>query len=80
MGTRSLCLEQKYENYQNVSSESFHFLMVKFSIYLDRRFFFCFFFFFVFCFLLVFFVIIVFVIVCSLSLLSVPREGCDLWL
>ena len=33
----NLCLEQKYENYQNFSSESFHFLVVKFSIYLKRR-------------------------------------------
>ena len=33
----NLCLVQKNENYQNFSSESFHFLAVKFSIYLNRR-------------------------------------------
>ena len=33
----NLYFEQKYENYQNFSSESFHFLVVKFSIYLNRR-------------------------------------------
>ena len=36
-GTHNLCFEQKYENYQNFSSESFHFLVIKFSIYLNRR-------------------------------------------
>ena len=35
--SHNLCFEQKYENYQDISSESFHFLMVKFSIYLNRR-------------------------------------------
>ena len=35
--THNLCLEQKYENYQKFSSESFHFWVVKFSIYLNRR-------------------------------------------
>ena len=35
-GTHNLCFEQKYENYLNFSSESFHFLMVKFSVYLNR--------------------------------------------
>ena len=36
---QNLCFEQKYKkkNFQNVSSESFHFLLVKFSIYLNRR-------------------------------------------
>ena len=29
--------EQKYENYQNFSSESFQFLVVKLSIYFKRR-------------------------------------------
>ena len=29
--------EQKYENYQNFSSENFHFVVVKFWIYLNRR-------------------------------------------
>ena len=33
----NLCFEQKYENYQIFSSESFHFLVVKFSIYLNRH-------------------------------------------
>ena len=35
--THNLSFEQKYENYQNFSSESFHFLVVKFSVYLIRR-------------------------------------------
>ena len=35
--THNLCFQQKYENYQNFSSESFHFLVVKFSIYLNSR-------------------------------------------
>ena len=35
--THNLCFELKYENYQNFLSESFHFLVVKFSIYLNRR-------------------------------------------
>ena len=33
----NLCFEQKYEKYQNFLSENFHFLAVKFSIYLNRR-------------------------------------------
>ena len=37
MSTHNLCFEQKYEKYQNFSSENFHFLVVKFSIYLNRR-------------------------------------------
>ena len=32
-----LCFEQKCETYQNVLSENCHFLVVKFSIYLNRR-------------------------------------------
>ena len=35
--THNLCFEQKYEKYQNFLSKIFHFLMVKFSIYLNRR-------------------------------------------
>ena len=35
--THNLCFEQKYVNYQNFTSESFNFLVVKFSIYLNRR-------------------------------------------
>ena len=35
--THNLCFEQKYEKYQNFSSENFPFLVVKFSIYLNRR-------------------------------------------
>ena len=35
--THNLRLEEKYENYQNFSSDSFHFLVEKFSIYLNRR-------------------------------------------
>ena len=37
MSTPILCLEQKYEKYQNILSENFQFLEVKFSIYLNRR-------------------------------------------
>ena len=35
--THNLCFEQKYEQYQNFLSENFQFLVVKFSVYLDRR-------------------------------------------
>ena len=35
--THNLCFEQEYENYQCFLSENFHFLEVKFSIYLNRR-------------------------------------------
>ena len=35
--THNLCFEQKYEKYQNFLSENFHFLVVKFSVYLNRR-------------------------------------------
>ena len=37
MSTYKLCFEQKYENYQTFSSEICQFLVVKFSIYLNRR-------------------------------------------
>ena len=33
----NLCFEQKYENCQNLLSENFPFLVVKFSIFLNRR-------------------------------------------
>ena len=33
-----LCFEQKYEKYQNFFLKIFFFLVVKFSIYLNRRF------------------------------------------
>ena len=33
----NLCFEQKYEKYQNFLSENFHFLVVKFSVYLNRH-------------------------------------------
>ena len=36
MSTHNLCFEQKYEKYQNFLSENFHFLVVKFSVYLNR--------------------------------------------
>ena len=36
MSTHNLCFEQKYEKYQNFLSENFYFLVVKFSIYLNR--------------------------------------------
>ena len=35
--THNLCFEQKYEKYQIFLSENFQFLVVKFSIYLNRR-------------------------------------------
>ena len=33
----NLCFEQKYEKYQKFLAENFHFLVVKFSVYLNRR-------------------------------------------
>ena len=35
--THNLCFEQKYEKYQNLLSEICHFVLVKFSVYLNRR-------------------------------------------
>ena len=35
-GIHNLCFEQKYEKYQFFLSENFPFLVVKFSIYLNR--------------------------------------------
>ena len=35
--THNLCFEQKYEKYQNLLSENFHFLVVNFSVYLNRH-------------------------------------------
>ena len=37
MSTHNLCFEQKYEKYRNFLSENFQFLVVKFSVYLNRR-------------------------------------------
>ena len=37
MSTHNLCFEQKYEKYQKFSSENVHFLVVKFSVYLNRH-------------------------------------------
>ena len=37
MSTHSLCFELKYEKYQNFLSENCPLLVVKFSIYLNRR-------------------------------------------
>ena len=37
MSTHNLCFEQKYEKYQNFLSEHFPVLVVKFSLYLNRR-------------------------------------------
>ena len=37
MNTHNLCFEQEYKKYQNFLSEYFPFLLVKFSIYLNRR-------------------------------------------
>ena len=36
MSTHNLCFEQEYEKYLNFLSEKFPFLVVKFSIYLNR--------------------------------------------
>ena len=33
----NLCFEEKYEKYQNFLSVNFQYLVVKFSIYLNRR-------------------------------------------
>ena len=41
MNTNNLCFEQKYEEYPNFLSESFHFLVVKISVFLNRRVFLC---------------------------------------
>ena len=38
MSTHGLYFEQKYEKCQNFFSENFHFLVVKFSVDLNRRF------------------------------------------
>ena len=35
--THNLCFEQKYEKYQNFNLKTFSLLVVKFSIYLNRR-------------------------------------------
>ena len=35
--THNLCFEHKYEKYQNFLSETFHFLLVKISVYLNRH-------------------------------------------
>ena len=37
MNTHNLCFEKKYKKYGNVLSENFPFLVVKFSINLNRR-------------------------------------------
>ena len=37
MRTHNLCFEQKFEEYQNFLSENFHFLVVKFSVYLNKH-------------------------------------------
>ena len=37
MSIHNLCFEKNYEKYQNFLSENFPFLVVKFSIYLNRR-------------------------------------------
>ena len=35
--THNLCFEQKSEKYQKFLSENFHFLVVNFSVYLNRH-------------------------------------------
>ena len=37
MSIHNLCFELKYEEYQIILSENFHFLVVKFSVYLSRN-------------------------------------------
>ena len=37
MSTHNPCFEEKSEKYQNFLSENFQFLVVKFSVYLNRR-------------------------------------------
>ena len=37
MSTHNLCFEQKYEKYLSFLAENFQFLVVKFSIHLNRR-------------------------------------------
>ena len=37
MSTHNLCFEQKYEKITEFFSENFRFLVVKFSVYLDRH-------------------------------------------
>ena len=37
MSTHNLCFEQKYEKYQIFYSENVQFLVVKVSIYLNKR-------------------------------------------
>ena len=37
MSTCNLCFEQKYEKFQNFLSKNFSFLVVKFSVYLNRH-------------------------------------------
>ena len=37
MSTHNLYFEQRLEKFQSFLSESFHFLEVKFSIYLNKR-------------------------------------------
>ena len=37
MSTYNLCFEQIYEKYLNFLSKYFHFLVVKFSVYLNRH-------------------------------------------
>ena len=48
MSTHNLCFKQKYEKYQNFYLQIFLFLVVKFSIYLNRHVFvMCIFFFYI---------------------------------
>ena len=37
MSTHNLCFEQMCEKYENFLSENFQFLVVKFSVYLNRH-------------------------------------------
>ena len=37
MRTQNLCFDQKYEEYENFLSENFYFLVVTFSVYLNRH-------------------------------------------
>ena len=37
LSTHNLCFEQKHEKYWNFLSENFHFLVIKFAVYLNRH-------------------------------------------
>ena len=60
MSTHNLCFEQKYENIRIFLSENFPFLVVKFSVYLNRHVFVMLIFFIFFFFLLLLLLLLIF--------------------